>query len=262
METISIRRDVWENMQSALAKLVHHVVVPFDTPLDVLARAEAASELSPSEQAQVDVDTAQLELDKARQRTADLAAEDATFEGRTEFAGLFSDMVTAGFNALSERPIPYTPTPRTFERGDIIPDDVHTLEIAGVERKDFRYVNRKADGTFGYLHTLHGWGESDTGPTGNGFWQPDDFPLTEVLEPVTFRVGETVEFLKAHGVDTDLTRLSSFLINGICWLDFYGNPRDCAKSFVGSASEDFVSPIVTFTPAGLAELLRVMKVAV
>jgi len=264
METISIRRDVWENMQSALAKLVHYVTVPFETPLDVLTRAEVASELSPSERAQVDVDSAQLELDKARQRAADLAAEDATFEGRTEFSGLFSDSVTAGFNALSDAPIPYMLTPRVFERGDIIPDDVKRLRVSNEEKKSFQVVERKDVGRFGYLHVASGgWGTSDTT---DPCWGDEDFPLTEVFEDVTYSVFEAVDHLKHHGIDTDAIRLHRFLNTGAAWTDGFGFPRECVSEYlIAGDSMASVSPVpveLRFTPVGLAELVRIMKVAV
>lgn len=258
METISIRRDVWENMQSALAKLVHYVTVPFETPLDVLTRAEVASELSPSERAQVDVDSAQLELDKARQRAADLAAEDATFEGRTEFSGLFSDSVTAGFNALSDAPIPYMLTPRVFERGDMIPDDVKRLRISNEGNKSFQVVERKESGKFGYLHIHNGgWGRSDTT---DFYWEEKDFPLTEVFEDVTYSVFEAVDHLKHHGVDTNSIRLHRFLNTGAAWTDGFGFPRECVSEYL--VAGDAMPIELRFTPAGLAELVRIMKVAV
>ncbi|MFE5790674.1 hypothetical protein [Rhodococcus erythropolis] len=245
METISIRRDVWENLQSALAKLIHHVVVPFDTPLDVLARAEATSELSPSEQAQVDVEAAHLQLDKARQRAADLAAEDATFEGFAEFS--------------DHSPIPYTLAPRVFDRGDTIPDDVKRLRLSNEENKSFQVVERKGSGNFGFLHVNHngGWGPSDTTDPA---WEDSDFPVVEVFEDVTYSVFETVDHLKHHGVDTDAIRLHRFLNTGAAWTDGFGFPRDCVSEYL--VAGDAMPIELRFTPAGLAELVRIMKVAV
>lgn len=226
METISIRRDVWENMQSALAKLVHHITVPFETPLDVLARAEVASDPSPSERVQ---------------------AEDATYEGFAEFS--------------DHSPIPYTLAPRVFDRGDIIPDGVKRLRVSNEEKKSFQVVERKELGRFGYLHVANGgWGTSDTT---DPCWEDKDFPLTEVFDDVTYSVFEAVDHLKHHGVDTNSIRLCQFLNTGAAWTDGLGYPRECAAEYLAvEGGPGVVRPVVRFTPVGLAELVRIMKVAV
>lgn len=66
--------------------------------------------------------------------------------------------------------------PRTFQRGDVIPDDVTKLRLAG----ETNAVERTEGGGFAYNPDLlsEGWGPSDTSSEG---WEDDDFPLTEVL---------------------------------------------------------------------------------
>lgn len=65
--------------------------------------------------------------------------------------------------------------PRTFQRGDIIPDDVTKLRLAGEDE----VVERGRNGEFCY-NTNSGitWGPSDTSDPA---WSGDDFPLTEVF---------------------------------------------------------------------------------
>lgn len=67
------------------------------------------------------------------------------------------------------------PEARTFQRGDIIPDDVKQVRLAG----ENDVVTRGHDGEFCYNpNSGITWGPSDTS---DDSWTDDDFPLTEVL---------------------------------------------------------------------------------
>ncbi|QTR98400.1 hypothetical protein J6K27_003531 [Rhodococcus qingshengii] len=229
METISIRRDVWENMQSALAKAVHYITDQESSGSGWLDRlgdlvAQPGTTIVSRDQ---------------------VAAEDATFEGFAEFS--------------DHSPIPYTLAPRVFDRGDTIPDDVKRLRLSNEENKSFQVVERKGSGTFGFLHVNHngGWGPSDTTDPA---WEDSDFPLTEVFEDVTYSVFEAVDHLKHHGVDTNAVRLHRFLNTGAAWTDGFGFPRDCVSEYL--VAGDAMPIELRFSPAGLAELVRIMKVAV
>lgn len=297
-EHITVRRDIWENMQSALAKAVHYITVPEATPLGVLGRVEASEDapnlsavaqeprrFTPAPAADAEAGPWQtweavpecvkyrssnsrsgavwfnqdynryavtpdgeryisgIEDDQMNTNLAPfVAAEDTTLEGLSEFA----------------QPIPYLLTPRTFERGDIIPDDVKMLKLDSGETKSFQYVNRKGNGNFGYLHALNGWGEPDTS---KGMWEWSDFPAVEVVEKVLFTLDETVVHLRHHGIRTDAVRLADYLKNSISWTDFYGKPRGCASNYVVDVSDDFADSDVAFTSAGLSVLVSTMRKA-
>ncbi|OZD23856.1 hypothetical protein CH253_08345 [Rhodococcus sp. 06-156-3C] len=108
--------------------------------------------------------------------------------------------------------LPETPKePRTFNKGDVIPDGVQEVMLADGDK-----LTRRENGLFSYTLSL-GYLPGDTGQVGpqGESWYDRDFPLTEVLpgapeEPRTFGRGDLipadVKVLRADDGGEDLTR--------------------------------------------------------
>jgi len=183
---------------------------------------------------------------------ADERAEDATFEGLSEYAGKITD--SAGEAAFQ------LPDPRTFEMGDVIPDDVS------------RVTNPQGD-LLTWRDDQHGTGfDFDESPLGIymprdtylGGWVTSDFPLTEsfdvIQEPRSYSLSEASQLLAQYGIETGQRRLKDYLNTGIAWTDHYNRPREAATRFLEVVKQE--SPnrdaVVRITPEGVEELARVM----
>lgn len=184
--------------------------------------------------------------------TVDQRAEDATFEGVSEFLGDPRDFLSDDEFVL--------PDPRTFEQGDVIPEDVKRLETAAGDELQWNETPCYAgfdfsDGPLGiYLPR----------DTNQGGWVTSDFPLQEVIQDpeayVSYSLSEAAQMLSQYGIETGQRRLKQYLNTGIAWTDHYNRPRECATGYLEVVKQD--SPgrdaVVRITPEGLDELVRVM----
>jgi hypothetical protein len=187
----------------------------------------------------------------------DERAEDATFEGFAEFIG--------GPNVPLADDEFELPDLRTFNLGDVIPDDV-----ARVENPQGDVFAWRGDG----LLTGFDFEEDPIGvlmprDTTRGGWVTSDFPLAEVQyedanDQPAFSLSEAAEILAQRGIDTGQRRLKDFLNTGIAWTDHFNLPRECASEYlrVVKAPSPNRDAVVRITAEGVDELARVMRVAV
>lgn len=179
-------------------------------------------------------------------------AEDATFEGLSEYAGKTDDLAGEGEFLL--------PDPRTFEMGDVIPEDVSRVTNSQGDLLAWR--DDQAGAGFDFADDPLGiYMPRDTFLGG---WVTSDFPLTEAFdvpeETRSYSLSEAAQLLAQYGIDTGQRRLKDFLNTGIAWTDHYNRPREVASGFLEVVKQE--SPnrdaVVRITPEGVEELARVM----